>query len=90
MPKDGLVMIKQNSVRFAAQRISQATRHSKNFRNALLKTCEAKGVRIEGLNHGDTSTFGPDTAPYFFEQVVDRLEDGEFQQVLSTGGGGLQ
>ena len=77
--QNGLVMIKQNSVRFAAQRISQATRHSKNFRNVLLKTCESKGVRIEGLNHGD-SKYSPDTAPYFFEQVVDRLEDGEFNK----------
>ena len=36
-------------------------------------------MRIEGLNHGENK-FGPDTAPYFFEQVVDRLEDGEFQK----------
>ena len=36
-------------------------------------------MRIEGLNHGD-SKYSPDTAPYFFEQVVDRLEDGEFNK----------
>lgn len=70
-------MIKQNSIRFAAQRISEATRYSPNFRSVLLKICEKKKIKIEGLNTSNNK-FSENTAPYYFEQVVDRLEASEF------------
>ncbi len=73
----GKAMIKQNSIRFAAERVAQATRFSPNFKNVLLKMCERKNISIEGLNAG-TYKFSENTAPYYFEQVVDRLEAADF------------
>ena len=73
----GKAMIKQNSIRFAAERVAQATRFSPNFKNVLLKMCERKSISIEGLNAG-TYKFSENTAPYYFEQVVDRLEAADF------------
>ena len=67
-----LTMIKQSSIRFAAQRVAQATKFSTNFHNVLLQTCDNFGLKIQGLNLME-SKFSPDTAPYFFEQMVDRL-----------------
>ncbi|MFN5628462.1 MAG: hypothetical protein ACK48W_04165, partial [Bacteroidota bacterium] len=46
----GKAMIKQNSIRWAAQRLAFATRHSKNFQSVLLRMCEKKKIKIEGLN----------------------------------------
>lgn len=68
-----LTMIKQSSIRFAAQRVSQATKYSPNFKAVLLDTCSHFGLKIQGLNIGD-SRFSPDTASYYFEQIVDRLD----------------
>lgn len=73
----GKAMIKQNSIRFAAQRIAQATRFAPNFKSVLLKVCERKRIKIQGLNAGDNK-FNANTAPYYFEQVVDRLETADF------------
>lgn len=70
---NGLTMIKQNSIRFAAQNVAQATRKSPNFRNTLLEICVKYGIHIEGLSAGPDSRFTSDTAPYYFEQIVDRL-----------------
>jgi hypothetical protein len=70
-------MVKQNSIRFAAQRISEATKYSPNFRAVLLKMCEIKKIKIEGLNTPNNK-FSENTASYYFEQIVDRLEVSEF------------
>lgn len=69
----GLTMIKQNSIHFAAQLVSEATSDCANFQNVLLSTCQEYGLQIEGLNLGD-SRYSPDNAPYYFEQMVDRLD----------------
>jgi len=74
---DGKAMIKQNSIRFAAERMAQATRYSPNFRTVLLKMCERKRISIQGLNKGENK-FSENTAPYYFEQVLDRLEHTDF------------
>ncbi len=75
---NGKAMIKQNSIRFAAERIAHATKFSPNFRNVLLKMCERKQISIQGLNTG-VNKFSPNTAPYYFEQVIDRLEASDFE-----------
>jgi hypothetical protein len=74
-----IAMVKQNSIRFAAQRVSGATKNSKGFKNVLLEICEEKGIKIQGLNNGPDK-YTPDTAPYYFEQIVDRLENKDFGQ----------
>jgi hypothetical protein len=74
----GKAMIKQNSIRFAAQRVAQATQFSLNFKSVLLKMCEKKNISIQGLNKGDNK-FSANTAPYYFEQLVDRLKDDDFE-----------
>ena len=65
-------MIKQNSIRFAAQRISNATRYIPSFRKVLEEICQKYNLRILGFNMGE-STYTQETAPYFYEQVVDNL-----------------
>jgi hypothetical protein len=73
----GLAMVKQNSIRFAAQRVAQATKHSPNFKAVMVEMCERKKITIQGLNKGDNK-FNSNTAPYYFEQLVDRLDDADF------------
>ena len=65
-------MIKQNSIRFAAQRISGATRYIPSFKKVLDAICEKYKIRILGLNMGP-STYSQETASYFYEQIVDNL-----------------
>lgn len=72
-----LSMIKQSSIRFAAQRISQATKFSKNFKNVLIELLEKKRIKVEGINKGENK-YSENTAPYYFEQLVDRLEGEDF------------
>ena len=76
--EQGKAMIKQNSIRFAAERVAQATKYSPNFKNVLLKICEIKKISIQGLNSG-SNKYSENTAPYYFEQVVDRLEASDFE-----------
>lgn len=66
-------MIKQNSIRFAAQRISYATKKIPSFKKVLDAICEKYKIRILGLNMGP-NTFSQETAPYFYEQIVDNLD----------------
>jgi hypothetical protein len=75
----GWAMVKQSSIRFAARRISQATSHSKGFLKVLKIFLERKGILIEGVNRG-TNKYNANTAPYYFEQLVDRLEDADFPE----------
>jgi hypothetical protein len=71
-------LVKQSSIRFAAQRVAQATKFSPNFKNVLLKTLKNKNIILEGINNGGTNMYNENTAPYYFEQLVDRLEENEF------------
>lgn len=73
----GLAMIKQNSIRFAAQRLSFATKHTPTFKAALLKMCEKKKLKLQGLNVAPI-VFSAETAPYYFEQLIDHLDDADF------------
>jgi len=75
----GLAMVKQNSIRFAAQRVAQATSYSPNFQSVIKEMCERKRITIQGLNKGDLK-FNSRTAPYYFEKLVDRLDDNDFDQ----------
>ncbi|MDE6532441.1 MAG: hypothetical protein K2M27_02775 [Muribaculaceae bacterium] len=72
----GLTMIKQNSIRFAAQRVSEATRHVVGFEKVLMQICEKFNITILGLNQGDRR-FSSETAPYYFNQIVDKLDDNQ-------------
>ncbi len=73
----GKAMIKQNSIRFAAQRVAEATRFSPNFKSVLLTMCQNKNISIQGLNKGENK-FCENTAPYYFEQLVDRLDAADY------------
>ena len=60
----GTAMLKQSSIRFAAQRVSNATKYSPNFKRVLLDICTQFDLKIQGLtpNMGEDK-FSPDTAP---------------------------
>ena len=80
-------MLKQNSIRFAAQRISAATKHMDGlFEKALTNVCHRNNLKILGFNDGQR-LYSASTAPYYFEQVVDQLDTRqltEFYQILLT------
>lgn len=85
-------MIKQNSIRFAAQRLSQAAREVwRPFGNVLKRICHANKLQILGLNTGP-DLYNQGTADYFFEQIVDLLNEqqlGEFYRALQAECPGL-
>ena len=80
-------MLKQNSIRFAAQRISAATKSMESkFEKALTNVCHRNNMKLLGFNDGP-KLYSAATAPYYFEQVVDQLDTKqltEFYQILST------
>lgn len=76
---DQVAMVKQSSIRFAASNIAQATKFSPNFQSVIKALLDKKGVKVEGLNKG-ANKYSTSTAPYFFEQIVDRLEPHEFEE----------
>lgn len=74
--KDGrMTMIKQNSLRFAAQRVSNATACIKSFKQLLQSVCAQTGITMQGFNEGPDDRFTSDTAPYYFEQLVSRMDE---------------
>lgn len=75
--QNGLAMVKQNSIRFAAQRVASATKFSPNFKAVLLEVCERKNISIQGLNV-KPEKYTTETASYFFEQIIDRLDENDF------------
>ena len=80
------LLVKQHSIRFAAQRISQATKHSKNFESVLLTACQKHDIKIQGLNV-EPKKYSSETSAYYFEQIVDRLTTEqlkEFYALLSS------
>ena len=79
-----LSMIKQSSIRFAAQRISQATKFSPNFNKVLVDFLNKKNIKVEGINNGGANKYNENTAPYYFEQLVDRLDGNEFEQFYQS------
>lgn len=72
-----LAMVKQNSIRFAAQRVASASRYAPRFKSVLLEVCERNELTIQGLN-SEPINYSPELAPYYFEQIVDRLKEEDF------------
>lgn len=82
----GLTMIKQNSIRFAAQRVSGASAYVPKFKDAIVGICNQFGIDILGLTKG-ADRYTPETAPYYFDQIVDRLSEEQlpaFYKLMST------
>lgn len=74
--KPRMTMIKQNSLRFAAQRVSNATAYISSFRQLLQSVCAQTGITMRGFNEGP-DRFSADTAPYYFDQLVSRLNENQ-------------
>ena len=67
-------MIKQNSIRFAAQNVSKATKAmSEQFKCVLTTVCNKFNIKLIGFNIG-VERYNADTAPYYYEQMVDLLD----------------
>lgn len=75
-----VTMIKQNSIRFAAQRVSEAVGHFPNFKDVLNQIAQKYKLRMVGLNYGPDS-YNEKTAPYFFNQIVNRLDDSQLEDL---------
>ncbi len=72
-------MIKQNSIRFAAQRVSAATKYlHEDFKQVLTKVCNEYNIKLIGFNVGE-SRYEASTAPYYYEQIVDMLDINQLQ-----------
>ena len=72
-------MVKQSSIRFAAQRVSQATKYAKALKEVLINVCSsfAQKEGLKELQDNINRTYTPETAQYFFEQVVNILDNNE-------------
>ena len=76
-------MIKQNSIRFAAQKISQAIRKMPDeFKEVLTMVCDNYDLKLIGFNVGQ-SRYSADTAPYYYEQIVDILDTEQLKYFYS-------
>lgn len=68
------VLVKQSSIRFAAQRISSATVRSLRFKDVVVEMCNHYNIKIGSLNE-----WNPDVdnskASYYFERMVDELSN---------------
>ena len=78
--KNGVTMIKQNSLRFAAQRVSQSVAKFPQFKRVLSSICAEYKIQMVGLNFGN-DTYNEHTAPYFFDQIVNRLNDNQLENL---------
>lgn len=67
-----LTMVKQNSIRFAAQRVSDIVGKFPEFKNVLNEICAQYNIKMVGLNIGEES-YNERTASYYFNQIVNRL-----------------
>lgn len=76
--QNGITMIKQNSLRFAAQRVSQSVAKLPQFKKVLSAICAEYRIQMVGLNFGN-DTYNECTAPYFFDQIVNRLNDDQLE-----------
>lgn len=65
-------MIKQSSIRFAAELVSRSTICSPKFYDVLKTTCKECNLEILGITSGENK-YNDSTAQFFFEQIVDRL-----------------
>lgn len=74
--KGNVTMIKQNSLRFAAQRVSQSVSRFPRFKRVLSEICGKYNIKMIGLNVG-RDTYNESTAPYFFDQIVNRLSSAQ-------------
>lgn len=74
-----MTMIKQNSIHFAAQLVANATSRASNFEKVLNTICGQYGLHIQGLNVPPLK-YSSDTAPYYFEQMVDRLDSSQLPE----------
>lgn len=77
---NGITMIKQNSLRFAAQRVSQSVSKFPQFKRVLSSICAEYNIQMVGLNFGN-DTYNEHTAPYFFDQIVNRLNDDQLEHL---------
>ena len=78
-----LAMIKQNSIRFAAQRVTNAAGKDPNLKNVLLDVCRQYEMKIPGLNQGPDK-YTCETAPFYFEQVLDRIPNEGLQTLYGA------
>lgn len=68
-----LTMVKQNSIRFAAQRVSDIVGRFPKFKNVLSEVCAQFGIKMAGLNMPPDS-YNERTASYYFNQIVNKLK----------------
>ena len=81
MLKNGITMIKQNSLRFAAQEVTKCVGRFPKFKEVLNRICERHNLQVVGLNWGDTTFYNPQTAQYFFDRIVSRLNDEQLEDL---------
>ena len=80
---NGVTMIKQNSLRFAAQRVSQSVSKFPQFKKVLSSICSKYKIQMVGLNFGN-DTYNENTAPYFFDQIVNHLNDIQLEDLYKN------
>lgn len=80
---NNLTMIKQNSIRFAAQRVSKSVGRMPEFKRVLDEISDQFKIKMVGLNMGENS-YNANTASYFFDQIVNRLDDSQLESLYQS------
>jgi hypothetical protein len=70
-------LVKEGSIRLAAGRIADATKRSPKFLEVLKTFCRKRDLHVHGVNIPPIQ-LNAGTAGYYYNQVVDRLDD-EYQ-----------
>jgi len=65
-------LIKQSSIKFAAGKLSEATRKSKKFKNVLTSFCRRKEFDIHGITIPPLR-LNESTSSFYYNMIIDRL-----------------
>jgi hypothetical protein len=68
-------LIREGSIRIAAGVLADATRQSKAFQAVIRTYCHSKEIRLAGVTLDPKDGLNAGTAPYYFNALLDRLDD---------------
>lgn len=69
-------LIKQSSIKFAAGKLADSTKKSKQFQEVLTSFCRKKKFNIHGITIGPIK-LNPSTSSFYYNMIVDRLQTQE-------------
>ena len=80
-------MVKQSSIRFAAQQVSEATKYSKSLKDVFMQVCSEfakENSEIKILQDQINKSYTSDTAQYYYERMVDVLDNSQLKVLYQS------